>query len=250
METYCEIKTDEGILRGMFHRPDLKKFPVVIMFHGFTASRLGPRFAFVRLARQLEKLGIGSIRFDFLGSGESDGDFKDMTYMKECKQAMYIIEDIKKLDEVSEIYLLGHSMGGAIAGNMAALFPDLIKKCCLWAPAFCMPDILAHLKQNPAMQPIDDFYDCKGLKLSLSFVEEMMNLDMYKHIEDYKNDLMIIHGTKDETVPFESSKRYLVQYQREDLHFVEIENGSHNFEVYPEIKEVLNKTVKFFSSNL
>lgn len=250
MEVYCEIKTEEGILRGMLNRPNIEKYPLVVMLHGFTASRLGPRFAFTRLARLLEQQGIGTIRFDFLGSGESDGDFLNMTYMSECKQAIYILEEVKKLENVSEIYLLGHSMGGAIAGNIAALFPDLIKKCCLWAPAFCMPNLIGYMKQSGAATLIEDkFYDCKGLKLSSAFVEEMINLDLFLHLEDYKNPLMIIHGTKDETVPFESSKAYLNQYNRQDIEFVPIENGSHNFEVYNEITTVLKRTVDFFANS-
>ena len=138
MEAYCEVKTEDGILRGMMNRPNEKKYPLVLMLHGFTANRNGPRFAFVRLARALEQLGIGSIRFDFLGSGESDGEFSEMTYQKEFKQAICILEEISKLEDVTEIYVLGHSMGGAIAGQLAASFPETIKKCALWAPAFCL----------------------------------------------------------------------------------------------------------------
>ena len=248
MEIYCEIKTEEGVLRGMMNRPKQKKYPLVILLHGFTASRLGPCFAFVRLARELEKQGIGSMRFDFLGSGESDGDFKEMTYMSECKQAIYILEEVKKLEDVTEIYLLGHSMGGAIAGNIAALFPDLIKKCCLWAPAFCMPSLIRYVKENnqfPLME--NSFYDCKGLKLSKEFVDQIIDLDLYLHLEDYKNPLMIIHGNEDDTVPFVSSKTYLKQYDRDDIEFIELDKGSHNFEVYNEITPVLEHTVEFFT---
>ncbi len=248
MEVYCEIQTEEGILRGMLNRPTQKKYPLVIMLHGFTANRNGPRFAFVRLARLLEKQGIGSMRFDFLGSGESDCNFEDMTYMEECKQVIHILEEVKKLEDVTEIYLLGHSMGGAIAGNIAALFPDLIKKCCLWAPAFCMPAIIKYLATSGMANEVEDgIYDCKGLKLSQKFVDEILNLDLLLHLEDYKNPLMIIHGTKDETVPFESSVAYLKQYNREDIEFVKIENGSHNYEVYQEINTVLENTVRFFT---
>lgn len=248
MEVYCEVQTEEGILRGMLNRPSQKKYPLVVMLHGFTANRNGPRFAFVRLARLLEKQGIGSIRFDFLGSGESDLDFEEMTYMAECKQVIHILEEVKKLEDVSEIYLLGHSMGGAIAGNIAALFPDLIKKCCLWAPAFCMPALIGYMKQSGEVSEIEEgVYDCKGLRLSSKFVDEITNLDLLLHLEDYQNPLMIIHGTKDEAVPFESSKAYLNQYQREDIQFVEILDGSHNYEVYREISVVLENTVRFFT---
>lgn len=247
MEVYCEVQTEEGVLRGMLNRPTQKKYPLVIMLHGFTATRIGPRFAFVRLARLLEKQGVGSIRFDFLGSGESDGEFHQMTYMSECKQVIHILEEVKKLEDVSEIYLLGHSMGGAIAGNIASLFPDLIKKCCLWAPAFCLPQLIQYTKKSGGYAMLDHGgYDCKGLHLSDEFVEEVIHLDLLLHLEDYQNPLMIIHGTLDETVPFESSKLYLKQYQNNKIDFVEIENGSHNFEVHEQISQVLENTVSFF----
>lgn len=246
MEIYCEIKTDEGILRGMMNRPEQEKYPLVIMLHGFTGNKLGPRFAFVRLARELEKLGIGSMRFDFLGSGESDLEFSQMTYMSECRQVIHILEEVKKLEDVTEIYLLGHSMGGAIAGNIAALFPDLIKKCVLWAPAFCMPELLKYASQY--VKPLKNGnYDVKGLDVSQEFADEMMSLNLYSHLEDYKNKLMIIHSSTDETVPFESSKVYLKQYNRDDIEFLVLEDGTHNYENNREIHFVLNNTIKFFA---
>lgn len=245
MELYCEIKTEEGIMRGMLNRPNANKYPIVVMLHGFTANRNGPRFAFVRLARELEKHGIGSIRFDFLGSGESDLSFKDMTYMKECQQVVSIIEEVKKIDNVSDIYLLGHSMGGAIAGNIAAHFPDIIKKCCLWAPAFCMPQLIKHLKDEVG-EIEGDYFDCKGLDLSLEFVDQMIGLNLYANLEDYKNELMIIHGESDETVPYQSAAVYINQYNRDELNFVTLKNGSHNYEKREEITEVLSKTIEFF----
>ena len=76
MEVYCEIQINEGILRGMMNQPKQKKIPFIYYVTRLHSSRVGPRFAFARLARALRRnLGIGSIRFDFLGSGESDLDF-------------------------------------------------------------------------------------------------------------------------------------------------------------------------------
>lgn len=36
-------------------------------------------------------------------------------------------------------------MGGAIASELAKLYPDVIKKMVLWAPAFNLPDALHYL---------------------------------------------------------------------------------------------------------
>ena len=56
-------------------------------------------YLFKVLSDELAKNGFSSIRFDFMGSGMSDGYFKDMTFRTELKDAINIIEyamEIKK----------------------------------------------------------------------------------------------------------------------------------------------------------
>ena len=36
MQQYCEIATPKGVMRGFFHVPHRKEFPVLLIFHGFT----------------------------------------------------------------------------------------------------------------------------------------------------------------------------------------------------------------------
>ena len=80
MQNYCEISTPKGVMRGFFHTPQNKEFPVCIIFHGFTGCNTGTKFSYVQLSRMLVTQGIGTIRMDFLGSGESDLNFSDMTF--------------------------------------------------------------------------------------------------------------------------------------------------------------------------
>ena len=142
MQHYCEIPTPKGTLRGFFHKPNQDKHPVCLIFHGFTGQKTGTKFSYVQLSRMLESKGIASFRFDFLGSGESDGNFVDMTFQDELSCARVILEECLKMENCTEIYVLGHSMGGAIASELAKLYPDVIKKMVLWAPAFNLPDAL------------------------------------------------------------------------------------------------------------
>ena len=145
MQHYCEIPTPKGTLRGFFHKPNQDKHPVCLIFHGFTGQKTGTKFSYVQLSRMLEAKGIASFRFDFLGSGESDGNFVDMTFQDELSCARVILEECLKMENCTEIYVLGHSMGGAIASELAKLYPDVIKKMVLWAPAFNLPDALHYL---------------------------------------------------------------------------------------------------------
>ena len=96
MQHYCEIPTPKGTLRGFFHKPNQDKHPVCLIFHGFTGQKTGTKFSYVQLSRMLEAKGIASFRFDFLGSGESDGNFVDMTFQDELSCARVILEECLK----------------------------------------------------------------------------------------------------------------------------------------------------------
>ena len=206
MQHYCEIPTPKGILRGFFHKPNQDKHPVCLIFHGFTGQKTGTKFSYVQLSRMLEAKGIASFRFDFLGSGESDGNFVDMTFQDELSCARVILEECLKMENCTEIYVLGHSMGGAIASELAKLYPD---------------------------------------EISDDFVEDILKRDFYQELDTYQNDLLVIHGTKDTTVPYEISNKYMKLFHK-GTKFISIEDGNHNFDKLSDIKQVLKLTLDFF----
>jgi len=245
MQQYCEIPTKKGVLRGFFHVPQLEKFPVCIIFHGFTGSNTGTKFSYVQLSRMLEGQGVGTLRMDFLGSGESDLNFKDMTFDDELSCARIILEEIKKMSQVTEIYVLGHSMGGAIASELAKIYPHDIKKLCLWAPAFNLPQALDYLRGQVEEA---DYYDHHGFEISNEFVEDIIQRDFYAHLDIYQNDLMIIHGTKDTTVPYQISEKYLPLFH--EPHFYPIQDATHNYDQLFHIKEVLKLSYEFLTGNM
>lgn len=245
MQHYCEIPTFKGTMRGFFHKPNVDKHPVCIIFHGFTGQKTGTKFSYVQLARMLEAKGIATFRFDFLGSGESDLNFKDMTFKDELACARIILEETLKMENCTEIYLLGHSMGGAVASELAKLYPDVIKKMVLWAPAFNLPAALDYLTGK--MEPNQEgFYDHGGFEISQDFVDDILARDFYQNLDTYKNDLLVIHGSEDKTVPYDISKIYISKFGKQ-LQFVTIEGGNHNFDTIDQIKEVLRLSLEFFS---
>ena len=105
---------------------------------------MGPHFIFVKLSRLLESAGIASIRFDFCGSGESDGDFVDMTMSTELEDANNILNYVRTLGFVDNdnVGIVGLSMGGAIASMLSGNRKSDIKTMCLWAPAGNMDKVI------------------------------------------------------------------------------------------------------------
>lgn len=243
MQHYCEIPTIKGTMRGFFHKPNQDKHPVCIIFHGFTGQKTGTKFSYVQLARMLEAKGIATFRFDFLGSGESDNNFIDMTFKDELSCARLIIEEAIKMENCTEIYVVGHSMGGAVASELAKLYPNDIKKLVLWAPAFNLPGAVEYLK---GVIDKADSYDHNGYEISDAFVEDMVARDFYQDLEIYKNKLLIVHGSEDKTVPYEISEKYLKGFSNVD-EFVTIEGGNHNFDKLTDIKKVIKTTLNFLT---
>ncbi|MQY76454.1 MAG: alpha/beta hydrolase, partial [Spirochaeta sp.] len=57
-------------------------------------------FLFVRFSRLLMANNLASVRFDFLDSGESDGDFEKMTLSSEIEDGFDILDYFSALPEI------------------------------------------------------------------------------------------------------------------------------------------------------
>ena len=97
-----------------------------------------------------------------------------------------------------------------------------------------------HVKQSA-------YYDHGGFEISHEFVEDIASRDLYKDLSIYKNELYIIHGTEDKTVPYDISKKYLTLFHNPV--FYPVEGASHNYDTLEHIQSVILHTVQFFVSN-
>ena len=106
-------------LIGMLHTPDKVETscPAVVFFHGFTGTKVEPHRIFVKTARRLASAGFYALRFDFRGSGDSEGDFSEMTIGGEVSDAIRSIDVLTEVEsvDVGRIGVLGLSMGGCVA---------------------------------------------------------------------------------------------------------------------------------------
>ena len=240
MQQYCELDTNKGKMRGYFHVPNKDKFPVVIMFHGFTGNCNGDKFSYVTLSRRLEEKGVGSIRLDFLGTGSSDLSFKEMTFDDELSCARIILEEMKSLESVTDIYVLGHSMGGCIASELSKLYPNDIKKMILWAPAFNLPEATKYLNNNETGKK---YYDHNGFEISETFMIDITSRNFYMSLDTFKNDILVIHGDQDTTVPYKISENYMALFVNATL--ITIKGMNHTFDNVDHLNQLLNETEKF-----
>lgn len=251
MQYSAELEVGGRILRGMVHQPDVVgRMPVVILYHGFTGSKLEQHRLLLKTSRALESAGIASIRFDFGGHGESDGDFEQMTLTREVEEAQAILDFAWELDfvDTSRIGLLGFSLGGAIASIIAGQTSETVKALALWAPAGMVDELLSGMRK---MCPQDSsgrslFW---GNRLNPEAFIDFERWDVYEIARHYSGPVMIAHGTDDQSVPLEASERYLGIYgDRAKLTL--LEGGNHTFDDSDLEEKLIGISTEFFAGTL
>lgn len=150
-EQEISIKFEEGQMAGIFTSPkNSSSFPVVIMVHGSGPSDMdetvGPNKPFKDLAAGLAAKGIGSIRYVKRSMVYPRSFNKAFTVKEETiDDALSAVTLASTLPGVnkSQIYLLGHSLGGMLAPRIATLAPSLNGIILAAAPARKISDLIA-----------------------------------------------------------------------------------------------------------
>jgi len=110
MEKFISFQNHGQRIVGMTHSPDTdQRAPALLICHGFTGDKVENHFIFVKMARRLADAGFFAMRFDFRGSGESEGDFSDMTVPAEIDDARVALAWLRAQPEVDpkRVSLLG-----------------------------------------------------------------------------------------------------------------------------------------------
>lgn len=237
------------VLRGVINIPENKeKVPVVINLHGFKGNKSGYSFVNVKMARKLEEQGIGCARFDFYGSGESDGDFSEMTFTSEVEDAMDIYEYVQSLEFVDKenIFLSGQSMGGFVAATVA---PKLeVKGLILMCPGASM-SYGAKEKYEDFKQKGLSIVDIEGTAFNIEFYNDLAKYSPFEDAKGYKNNVLLLWGTNDKLVDEATCNKYVEVYEGR-CEFVKIEGGDHNFAKLEWHDLLFKHMIDFIKNNL
>ena len=105
---------------------------IALFAHCFTCSKdLKP---IVRISRELAERGIGVVRFDFTGIGESAGDFADTNFTSNLEDLVAAAGFVRREYDGPQL-LIGHSLGGAAVLAAAHRVPEARLVATIAAPS-------------------------------------------------------------------------------------------------------------------
>ena len=196
-----------------------EKIPCVIVVHGLTGHMEETHIK--EVANACVRCGYAALRVELYGHGLSDGKFKDHTLFHWVVELLQIIDYVKKLDFITDIYMTGHSQGGAAIVLAAGMKADCIKKIMLLSPGMMLRDAA-----NNGNFP-NTYFDPKNLgeefllfgekALSTNYLRVCRALPFEDCIQRYENKVRIVHSDTDELVPYEYSVRLQQMYKNAEL---------------------------------
>jgi uncharacterized OsmC-like protein/alpha/beta superfamily hydrolase len=100
------------LLAGRLDLPAGPPIAYALFAHCFTCGKDG--HAASRIAAELSDLGLGVLRFDFTGLGDSDGDFSNTDFTSNIGDLVAAADWLRTHHRAPQV-LVGHSLGGAAA---------------------------------------------------------------------------------------------------------------------------------------
>jgi pimeloyl-ACP methyl ester carboxylesterase len=160
-----------------------------------------------------------------------------------------------------EIYLIGHSRGGAICLLRAAQ-DERVTKVCTWAS---VSDLERYLElkdfkawQEEGVHTITNGRTKQEMPIYFQFIaayaENLTTLSMANNLEKIVCPVLLVHGLNDTVVPL--SDAHILYQEMQHALISEIENGDHTFgmkhplterKITKAFADVLSETMEFFN---
>ncbi len=213
-------------LSGVLDLPEGKPRAFALFAHCFTCSK--DSIAAYVIARTLKDLGIGVLRFDFTGLGESMGEFANTNFSSNVADLLSACAILKEHYQAPEI-LIGHSLGGAAVLRAATQLEDVKAVVTIAAPSSTQHLSQIIVNEIPAIEEEGEAeVSIAGRRFTLNrqFVDDIKGTDVLKGISRFRKALLVMHAPHDESVSADHAAA-IFQAAKHPKSFVSLDNADH-----------------------
>ncbi len=245
MEKYFEISKNKQNIRCKLYYDKGRAIEKVVLFgHGFAGHKdnnSAQKFA----NRLLTKYkGIAVLVFNLPCHGD---DIKKKLTLPDCMTYISLVVDYIKAElHTDEIYSYSTSFGSYLVLKYIYDYENPFRKIAMRSPAVNMCDAV---KQNIMRgdeldrvlkgKNVSIGFDRK-IEISRQFLTELEEADIRTNdYTGFADDMLMLHGTRDEVISFEASQRFAASNH---IEFIAVENADHRFQ-NPEHMELATKKV-------
>nr|XP_020665696.1 mycophenolic acid acyl-glucuronide esterase, mitochondrial [Pogona vitticeps] len=243
----CRQKSSHSFL----NRSDLPKLayhklkgknPGVVFLPGLFSNMNGDKA--LALEEYCRSVGHAFVRFDYRGCGSSEGDFKEVTLGKWRKDVLSILDELTQGPQI----LVGSSLGGWLMLHAAIARPE--KVAALVGIAVAADHFVSTFQQLPV--EVKKEIEEKGeWKLPTKYNEEGFYTVPYQLIQEAENHCVLssplpikcpvrlIHGIKDEDVPWQISMKVAENVVSTDVDVILRKGGFHRMKEKDDIRLII-----------
>lgn len=221
------LNQDGHLLSGSLEMPEGVQRGWALFAHCFTCGK--NNLAAVRIARTLASVGIGVLRFDFTGLGNSEGSFAESSFALNV-QDLVLAADAMQVAGMPPDLLIGHSLGGSAvlaAGSRIAC----ARAIATIAAPFDVTHVLHLLdpvgltrlasEDPPTVRVIG-----RPMSVGKAFVEDLHAHDQGTRIAKLLRPLLLLHAPHDRTVDIENATQIFLA-ARHPKSFVSLDDADH-----------------------
>ena len=222
-----EFTNESGeTLAGLLERPDEPPLAVALFAHCFTCSK--DIAAASRLTRALASKGIATLRFDFTGLGNSDGDFANTNFSSNVDDlicaADYLADDYGPPD-----ILIGHSLGGAAVLAAASRIPSAKAIATIGAPATAkhVEHLFAEKRDEiETSSVVTVSIGGREFRIKRQLLDDLETYASTDHIRELNAALLVMHAPNDLIVDIEQAAA-IYTAARHPKSFVSLDTADH-----------------------
>ncbi len=218
--------SDGQALSGRFHLPAVDPIAYAVFAHCFTCSKESRAAAQISAALAAE--GIATLRFDFTGLGESEGDFSRTTFSHNVDDIVAAANALEERHRAPAL-LIGHSLGGSAALAAASQLPEVVAIATIGAPG--EPQHVARLfgatiEEIEARGEADVNLGGRPFTIRKSFLEDLQTHCNKEQIRSLGKALLIFHSPQDRIVDVDNA-RLIYEAARHPKSFVSLDKADH-----------------------
>ena len=216
----------------------------VVFFHGFMSDMIGKKPTAIQKFCKNKKLNF--LKFEYSGHGKSTGKFIQGNISKWTNEAKQLIKS--KIKKNKNLIFIGSSMGSWIALNLFSFFKKQIKGFIGIASA---PEFLEELMWKKFNKKIKKTIITKKIyhldhgefvyPITKQLIFDGRKNKVLNNKINLKIPIVLFHGTNDEVVPLNFSKKIFKICKKTKKKLIKIKNGDHSLSRKNDLKKICNE---------